>query len=79
MLYKQDPPNDGVLVPVGPLGVDIHADNGFDIGGDSDNGFALLKVGNATAVYGINLSTGMATKIADFAIEPTAMAVGLGF
>ncbi|WP_209330425.1 DUF4394 domain-containing protein [Lunatimonas salinarum] len=79
MLYTQDPPNDGVLVPVGPLGVDIHADNGFDIGGDSDNGFALLKVGNATAVYGINLSTGMATKIADFAIEPTAMAVGLGF
>jgi len=79
ILYTQDPPNDGVLVPVGALGLDINEDNGFDIGGDSNTGFALLKVGNATAVYTINLSTGMATKVADFAIEPTAMAIGLGF
>ncbi|WP_035806917.1 DUF4394 domain-containing protein [Lunatimonas lonarensis] len=79
MLYTQDPPNDGVLQPVGQLGIDIEADNGFDIGGSSNMAFALLKVNNSTGVYGIDLSTGNATKIADFAIEATAMAVGLGF
>ncbi|WP_194776830.1 DUF4394 domain-containing protein [Pararhodonellum marinum] len=79
MLYTQDPPNDGVLVPVGDLGIDIEADNGFDIGGDSNDAYALFKVGGSTAVYQINLSSGMATKVADFNIEATAMALGLGF
>lgn len=79
MLYTQNPPNDGVLVPVGPLGIDVDADNGFDIGGTSNSAFALLKVGTTTSVYGINLTTGAATKVADFNINITAMAVGLGF
>lgn len=79
MLYTQTPPNDGVLVPVGSLGITITADNGFDIGGRSNQAFAVLRVGNATGVYRINLMTGAATKTADLAFTPTAMAVGLGF
>lgn len=79
MLYRQDPPNDGGLVAIGSLGVDFTSDNGFDIGGDSNMAFALLEVGSSTGVYSINLSTGAATKISDFNINATAMAVGLGF
>ncbi|MCH7403164.1 DUF4394 domain-containing protein [Belliella kenyensis] len=79
MLYKQDPPNDGGLVAIGALGVDITADNGFDIGGKSNMAFALLEVGGTTAVYSINLESGAATKVADFNVNATAMAVGLGF
>ncbi len=79
MLYKQDPPNDGVLVSVGSLGISFSAENGFDIGGNSDNAFALLGTAEGTAVYSIDLGTGAASKVADFNIDATAMAVGLGF
>ena len=78
-LFKQDPPNDGVLVPVGDLGIDFTDENGFDIGGSSNSAFALLKVGGKTAVYSINLGTGQATKVSDFDVHVTAMALGLGF
>ena len=79
MLYTQSPPNDGVLVAVGAIGFDIDSENGFDIGGSSNMAFGLLTVNNMTAVYSFNLTTGAATKVADFNIDATAMAVGLGF
>ena len=79
MLYRQDPPNNGVLVMLGSLGVDVAADNGFDIGGNSAIAYSLLKVNNANAVYTINLTTGVATKVSDITFQATAMAVGLGF
>ncbi|SIS95568.1 DUF4394 domain-containing protein [Belliella pelovolcani] len=79
MLYRQDPPNDGGLVAIGSLGVDFTSDNGFDIGGKSNMAFALLEVAGMTGVYSINLESGAATKVADFNINATAMAVGLGF
>ncbi|MBC6365287.1 DUF4394 domain-containing protein [Algoriphagus sp. AK58] len=79
MVYTQTPPNEGVLVPLGALGIDVTGDNGFDIGGRSNAAFAVLRVGSANAVYRINLMTGSATKTADLPFSPTAMAVGLGF
>lgn len=79
MMYRQIPPNAGTLVQVGPLGVNIEAENGFDVGGASNMAFGLLKSNNMTAVYRLNLTNGAATKVADFNINATAMAVGLGF
>jgi hypothetical protein len=79
MLYTQVPPNDGVLVPVGRLGINFKDENGFDIGGTSNNAFAYLKVGEGSAIYSINLSTGAASKVSDFNVNVTAMALGLGF
>lgn len=35
-LYLQNPPNNGTLTPVGALGVDVTAVNGFDIAGPDD-------------------------------------------
>ncbi|MFV8368191.1 DUF4394 domain-containing protein [Flavobacterium sp. LB2R40] len=79
MLLRQDPPNNGTLVSIGSLGVNVDADSGFDIGGNSATAFALLKVNNVTSVYSINMATGAATKVSDINIQATAMAVGLGF
>ena len=79
MLYTQTPPNDGVLVSVGALGINIEADNGFDIGGTSNNAFGLFTVNGAKGVYSINLMTGQATLVSNFQNNITAMAVGLGF
>ena len=78
-LFRQDPPNNGTLVSIGSLGINVDADSGFDIGGNSGNAFALLKVNNVTGIYSINTVTGAATKVADLNIQATAMAVGLGF
>ena len=78
-LFRQDPPNNGTLVSIGNLGVNVDADSGFDIGGTSTTAFALLKVNNVTGIYTINTVTGAATKVGDLNIQATAMAVGLGF
>jgi hypothetical protein len=79
ILYRQDPPNNGTLVMIGNLGINVDAYNGFDIGGNSAIAYALLKVNNISAIYTINLTTGAATKVSDINIQATAMAVGLGF
>lgn len=78
-LFTQVPPNAGGLVAVGSLGVDVTSENGFDIGGNSNQAFALFTVNGVNGVYSINLTSGAATKVADFPVSVTAMAVGLGF
>lgn len=78
-LYLQNPPNNGTLVLVGSLGVTASAMNGFDIGGNSNQAYAILNVNNVQGVYKINIATGAATKVVDFSPNVTAMAVGLGF
>jgi hypothetical protein len=75
ILYRQDPPNNGTF---SNDRINVDADNGFDIGGNSIV-YALLKVNNVSAIYSINLTTGAATKVSDINIQATAMAVGLGF
>lgn len=78
-LYKQDPPNNGTLVDVGPLGVTATAGNGFDIGSTSGIAYALLTVGGTTKVYTINLTTGTASPGATLAGSVKAFTIGLGF
>ena len=81
MLYRQNPPNNGTLEPVGMLGVDAEGGNGFDIGGTSNVGYALLRSGSTTRIYTINLTNGAATNGAVLPGGPTirGLAVGLGF
>ena len=78
-LYNQTPPNNGTLVRVGSLGVTNATQNGFDIGGASNNAFAIFTVGSTSKVYRINLTTGAATAGIDYPNSVNAMAVGLGF
>ncbi|MGY3212538.1 DUF4394 domain-containing protein [Mucilaginibacter sp. HD30] len=78
-LVKQDPPNAGTLVDVGPLGVTVTAANGFDIGSKSGTAYALLNVGGTTKLYTINLTTGAATAGATLTGTYKAFTLGLGF
>jgi Domain of unknown function (DUF4394) len=64
VLVLQNPPNDGTLRTIGNLGVNFAPISGFDIFTDSqgnNTGYAL----SGSVLYTINLSTGIATKIAD--------------
>lgn len=78
-LNKQDPPNAGTQVEVGNLGVNTEAANGFDIGSRSGMAWAILKVGDKSGLYGINLTSGAATKAMDLPNTARAFTIGLGF
>jgi hypothetical protein len=56
-------PDDGVLTPVGPLGVDAGGDVGFDVSPLDGVAFAALSVGGVSGLYTINLTTGAARLI----------------
>lgn len=64
-LYRQNPPNDGVLEEVGDLGVDVTGVHGFDISVDQNQAIAILEVSGQRALYSINLQSGAATVVSD--------------
>ncbi|SFQ52265.1 DUF4394 domain-containing protein [Hymenobacter arizonensis] len=78
-LFLQSPPNDGTLREVGPLGVNVDAANGFDIGGTSGVAYALLTSAGRTQLYRINIATGAATALGAFGGPATGFTIGLGF
>jgi hypothetical protein len=78
-LYTQNPPNNGTLVEIGSLGVDVESTNGFDIGSTSGIAYGIFKVGAAQGLYTINITTGMATKLIDFPKTVKGFTMGLGF
>lgn len=63
-LVIQNPPNDGTVTPVGPLGVDFEVNAGFDIAPGSGIAYAALFTGSLPSnLYTINLATGAATLV----------------
>ncbi|MBC6608713.1 DUF4394 domain-containing protein [Hymenobacter sp. BT188] len=83
-LYQQNPPNAGTLVSIGDLGIPAVATGSFDIGGTSNNGYALLNIFGSTDLYSIDLSTGRATRLNEggnynLVTSASGFAVGLGF
>lgn len=84
-LTIQSPPNNGILVPTGQLGVDPGAAAGFDVytvlgfdGMAVDNvGLAVLSVGGSTGLYGIELLTGEANRIGSFGAPVVDLAIPL--
>lgn len=78
-LYRQVPPNDGKLEEVGALGINVEANSGFDIGGQSNIAYAIFTVGSTTKIYSINLGSGAATAISDGPSGAKGLAIGLGF
>ena len=79
MLYLQMPPNDGTLKAIGPLGINVSAASGFDIGGTSGTAWAILVVNGAPGIYEINTITGGATLLSGFATPVNGFTVGTGF
>ena len=64
VLALQSPPNDGTLVDVGPLGLDLNGQNAMDIAGGG-NGMVLAALRSGSTgpftLYTVSLTTGAAT------------------
>ena len=60
VLALQDPPNDGILTTIGPLGVDFGPLGGFDIVTDAEGRDHAWAASGAT-LYTVDLATGRAT------------------
>src|ERR1051325_3735432 len=75
LLVRQDPPNDGTLLTVGPLGVHVPPEAGFEIvtdGPGRNRGFAAFS----STLYEIDLATGRATAIGAIG-GPSGSIIGL--
>lgn len=78
-LYLQNPPNGGLLVDRGALGINITAANGFDIGSTSQKAYLLATVGADTKIYTVNTATGATASLATYPNPVKGFTVGLGF
>lgn len=76
-LYKQDPPNEGTLVSVGNLGVDLGINVDLNISADGANALAIGKVGDSTKLYTISLSTGKATLAGKFVLGTNIRSIAM--
>ncbi|WP_143884222.1 DUF4394 domain-containing protein [Chryseobacterium binzhouense] len=83
-LFKQDPPNNGVLVEVGSLGITFTGQAAFDINPDNKIALMAATTGMQNNLYTVDLNSGKATaigslsqKVIDLAIptNPVAYAV----
>ena len=65
-LALQNPPNDGTLTNIGPIGIGVAAEAGMDIAGGG-NGLVLASLrtnaGGPTTLYRIDLTTGAAVPV----------------
>ena len=75
VLALQDPPNDGVLATIGPLGADFGLLAGFDIVTESgiDRGFAV----SGPVLYEIDLATGAARPLGSVGVPSGTNLIGL--
>src|SRR5262249_57517172 len=76
VLVLQDPPNDGILTTVGPLGVEFAPVSGFAIATDS-SGTDRAYAATAGSLYTVDLTTGHATaagSIGDAPLPITSLA-----
>ncbi len=78
-LYTQTPPNNGTLVEVGSLNVNIDSGNGFDIGSTSGTAIGIFTSGSQSKIYRVNLSTGAASVMTSFPESVKGFTIGLGF
>ncbi len=80
-LMLQNPPNNGTIAAVGPLGVTLDAGGalGLDIqpvdGGN--RAFAALRVGGTTGLYRIDLTTGAATLVGAIGGNPMLQGIAV--
>jgi len=75
VLVVQDPPNDGTLVTIGPLGVDFGPLGGFDV--VSEGGADVAYAATGSTLYRVDLASGKATPlgtIGDGALRAVSLA-----
>lgn len=76
-LYKQDPPNDGIITAVGSLDLaDTFAvEGGFDITPNTNLALATAKTGNTSKLLQIDLQTGKAVDLGSLPTEVLSIAI----
>lgn len=74
-LFRQDPPNDGVLVEIGSLGISFSGSVGFDISADNSAALVSTSYQNASELFWIDLNTGRANKIGNLGGEIIDLAI----
>jgi hypothetical protein len=75
ILALQDPPNDGLLMTIGPLGADFGPLAGFDVvsEGGIDRAFAV----SGTVLYEIDVASGAARPLGTVGTPPGSTLIGL--
>jgi Domain of unknown function (DUF4394) len=76
VLALQDPPNDGVLATVGPLGVDFGPRGGFDIRTGA-NGVDRAWAASGNVLYAVDLTSGAAERLGEIGGGEKVSVVGL--
>jgi hypothetical protein len=79
-LYQINPPNNGTLVEIGNLGINVPSASSFDIGGTSKKAYAIFKTGYTNKIFRVNTSTGNAYFTGFLGTSTiNGFTVGLGF
>ncbi len=84
-LYRQDPPNNGTLVEIGSLKVNLEGEGGFDIvpaaysgkNNSGENAIAVYQLKGVSTLFSINLISGKATKIEKFKCNQNYYAIAI--
>lgn len=78
-LYLQNPPNNGTLMELGSLGINIDGANGFDIGSTSQKAYLVATTAGTTKIYTVNTTNGSTTPLANYPNSVRGFTIGLGF
>jgi hypothetical protein len=80
ILVIQNPPNNGTLNTVGPLGVNVSGEAGLDINPGNNTALAALQpvAGGASSLYRINLTNGAATLVGSIGSGLTVRDIAIG-
>ena len=65
-LYLVNPPNNGTLVPVGNLNLNVSGDGGFDIDAKTGTALGLYSVNGSPTLFSVDLATGGARTLATY-------------
>jgi hypothetical protein len=65
-LYRQDPPNNGTLVAMGSLNLNISGDGGFDIDAKTGTALGLYAVNGNPTLFVVDLTNGAARPLAQY-------------
>lgn len=78
-LLLQNPPNAGVVSPIGALGLNPEVMAGFDVlsTGGRDSALAALRVGGVTGLYAIDLGSGAAELIGSVGGNPSLLGLAV--
>ncbi|QIL74880.1 DUF4394 domain-containing protein [Hymenobacter sp. HDW8] len=68
-LYLVNPPNEGTVVPVGKLNLNVSGNGGFDIDATTGTALGLYPINGIPTLFAVDLTTGAARPLAHYAVS----------